>query len=443
MKFNPFMRLEITFLFPHFVFTNLCLDPIMDKPPEIIDLAKIVEPHLENDGKLISYSSRYLTKPGDNYGSVMLSITAEIKHTNDGHTEKLPLVAKLPPLTNEMFWTLFNPVVTALRENAIYEKVSPSLRQLQLDSEIPESEIIDVFAKHYGCRISLDENATILDRNAVLVLENLQISGYRPGNRRIMFDYDHTMLVLKYLANFHALPIALRQKQPTKFHNDIFSNFRRYDISKEMTPEVETDFKEQVFEEVRQALGDDIKAYFRYLELVKMYHEFMGNPEECEDGLFTTIAHYDLWTNNIMIKYDQFGAPDKLKIVDFQITQYESLMHDLIFFLLTSVETSLVEDHFYVLLSCYYSEFIKCLERTKCKTDEYSFEKFLAEMERIAPVQIHHAVFMARVLLAEETSLPEDFKDIDLAMLKKPPSTALLQKLRDIVRLAQKFEFFW
>lgn len=72
---------------------------------------------------------------------------------------------------------------------------------------------------------------------------------------------------------------------------------------------------------------------------------------------------------------DQFGAPDKLKIVDFQITQYESLMHDLIFFLLTSVETSLVEDHFYVLLSCYYSEFIKCLERTKCKTDEYSFEK--------------------------------------------------------------------
>ncbi|XP_055839852.1 uncharacterized protein LOC129907564 [Episyrphus balteatus] len=413
----------------------------MAKPPEIIDLAKILEPHL-NGGKLIDYSSRYLTKPGDNYGSVMLAISADIK-LPDGKSEKLPLVAKLPPLTNELFWTLFNPLVTALRENAIYMDVSPSLHQLQLDSGIPESKVFDAFAKLYGCRISLDENAKVLDRNAVLVLENLQTSGYRPGKRQIMFDYKSIKFVLKHLAKYHALPIALRQKQPKKFQNDILPKFRRYDMNKEMSEEVASEFKGQVFEEVRLAIGNDGKVFDRYMELVTIYHDYMANTEECQDGLFTTIAHYDLWTNNIMIKYDESGAPEKIKIVDFQISQYESLMHDLMFLLLTSVDTSVVEEHFHDLLKYYYLEFIECLKKTQCRTDEYSFNKFMEEMHGIAPVQFHHAMFMSRVLLAEETNLPEDFKDYDLKTLKKPPPEALLQKLRDVTKLAQKFGFFW
>ncbi|XP_055839679.1 uncharacterized protein LOC129907436 [Episyrphus balteatus] len=412
----------------------------MAKPPKIIDLAKILEPHL-NGGKLIDYSSRYLTKPGDNYGSVMLAISADIQNS-DGQSEQLQLVAKLPPLTNELFWTLFNPLVTALRENAIYVELSPSLRQLQLDSGIPETEISDVFAEFYGCRISLDEKATVLDRNAVLVLENVQINGYKPGNRHNMFDYEHIKFVLKHLAKYHALPIALRQKQPEKFQRDILPNFRRYDISKEMNEEVEEQFKGQVFEEVRLALIDDPEAFDLYLQLATIFYDFMGNPEECQNSLFSTIAHYDLWTNNIMIKYDESGAPEKIKFVDFQISQYESLMHDLIFLLLTSVETSVVDEHFYDLMVYYYSEFMECLEKTLCSTEEYSFDKFMAEMHRIAPIQIHHAMYMARVLLADDNNFPDDFKDIDLKMLEKRPSDKLLQKIRDIVRLSKKFGFF-
>ncbi|XP_055839495.1 uncharacterized protein LOC129907287 isoform X2 [Episyrphus balteatus] len=414
---------------------------IMGDPPEIKNLAKVVEPHL-NGGQLISYSSRFLTKPGDNYGSVMMAISANIRNV-DGTIEERPLVAKLPPITNDLFWNIFNPEVTSLRENAIYENVSQDLLQLQLDRGIPESELIDVFAKSYGCRISLNENATVLDRDAVLVLENLQNNGYRAGKRQVMFDYDHIKLVLKYVAKYHALPIAFRKLQPDKFDKDVRSKFTRYDINSHMDAKLSALFREQMLEEITIALGDDTKAIERVAELESLYQKYMGQPEECKDGLFTTIAHYDLWINNVMILYDEAGAPSKLKVVDFQISQYESLMHDLVFLLLTSVETKVLEEHFDNLLKYYYDEFIDCLERLSIKTEEYSYEKFIEELHRIAPVQIPHALYMSRVLLADDQNMPPDFKDCDTNTFKSPASKTLLQKLSDIVKISQKFGFFW
>ncbi|XP_055918620.1 uncharacterized protein LOC129950722 [Eupeodes corollae] len=411
-----------------------------DPPPEIKNLAKVVDPHL-NGGQLISYSSRYLTKPGDNYGSLMLSISANIRRI-DGTIEELPLVAKLPPLTSEIFWNIFNPEVTSLRENAIYENVSQSLLQLQFDKGIPESEIVDIFAKSYGCRISLNPNATTLDRDAVLVLENLQNNGYRAGKRQVMFDYNRIRMVLKYVAKYHALPIALRKLRPGEFDDIIRHKFARYDINGHMDPQICDIFKKQMMEEVGIALNGDVKAFDQVNELDLLYRKYMSQSEACEDGLFTTIAHYDLWINNVMILYDEDGKPSKLKIVDFQIAQYESLMHDIVFLLLTSVETNVIFEHFDNLLKYYYAEFIECLEKLSVNTEDYSYCKFIEELHQIAPIQIPHALHMSRVLLADDKNLPSDIKDCDTDTFNSPASEALLQKLRDIVKISQKFGFF-
>lgn len=410
----------------------------MGDPPEIKNLASVVDPHL-NGGQLISYTSRFLTKPGDNYGSVMLGITANVRQVN-GTIEELPLVAKLPPITNDILWNIFNPEVTSLRENAIYENVSQCLLQIQISRGIPESELIDVFAKSYGCRISLNENADNLDRDAVLVLENLQTSGYRAGKRQIMLDHDHIKLVLKYVAKYHALPIALRKLDPKKFDEVVRSRFTRYDINSHMEPKLREIFRTQLFEEISLAI-EDPHIIERIQELEANFQEYMAQTEECKDSLFTTIAHYDLWTNNVMILYDENGAPSKLKVIDFQIAQYESLMQDLVFLLFTSVESKVLEEHFDSLLKLYYAEFIDCLEKLYIGTAEYNYEKFIEEFNRIAPIQIPHALYMARVLLADDN--PPDLNSCDTESLRLPPTEALLQKFRDIVRLSQKFGFFW
>lgn len=208
----------------------------MTDVPEIINLASVIEPHL-NGSKLVSYTSRYLTKAGDNYGSVMLAIMANIQKPS-GEIEELPLVAKLPPITNDLFWDMFQPERTCRSENAVYKYLSPFIRSLQLEAGIDENDLFDDFPLYYGSRISLNPNAEKVDRDAVLVQENLQTSGFKAGDRHKPFDMAHTKLILREMAKYHALPIALRLKKPQQFDAFIRPYFRRFNMNYGMAPEV-------------------------------------------------------------------------------------------------------------------------------------------------------------------------------------------------------------
>lgn len=208
----------------------------MANVPKIIDLPSVVEPHLKG-GKLISYTSRYLTKAGDNYGSVMLAIMANIQKPS-GEIEELPLVAKLPPITNDLFWQMFQPERTCLTENAVYKYLSPAIRSLQLEAGIGENELFEGFPEYYGSRISLKSDSKKVDRDAVLVQENLQTSGFKAGNRHKPFDLQHTKLIIREMAKYHALPIALRLKKPKDFDRDIRPYFGKFNMNTGMSEEI-------------------------------------------------------------------------------------------------------------------------------------------------------------------------------------------------------------
>uniref|UniRef100_A0A1B0ADY4 Uncharacterized protein n=1 Tax=Glossina pallidipes TaxID=7398 RepID=A0A1B0ADY4_GLOPL len=172
---------------------------------------------------------RYLTKTGENYGSIMLAITAKVQRLS-GDVEELALVAKLPPITNDFFWNIFQPERICRTEIAVYKYVAPALRQLQWEMGLDEEEIFDGFSIYYGSRVSLDPDSTRVDRNAVLVKENLQASGFKPGNREKIFDLSHAKFILKEMAKYHALPIALRVKRPQVFEEDVRPYFRHFNI---------------------------------------------------------------------------------------------------------------------------------------------------------------------------------------------------------------------
>ena len=272
----------------------------MTDVPQIVDLDRVVEPHLDG-GKLLNYSSRYLTKPGDNYGSVLLAIEAKVQ-TKDGTVIELPLVAKLPPITNELLWKMFQPEHTCLTENAVYTYLSPAIKKLQLEAGIKEYELFDGLSKYYGSRISLDGNATTVDKNAVLVQENLQSHGFRAGNRHKMFDLQHAKVILQQVARFHALPVALRLKQPAEYEKAIRPYFRRFDVNNGIDEETEKQFEQELLDDVTEATGGNEIILQRVKELIEDYNAVMNSPDK-EDDLYTTIVHFDMWINNLMIKY--------------------------------------------------------------------------------------------------------------------------------------------
>lgn len=276
----------------------------MDEVPPIEDFDKVVEPFL-NGAKLLQFTGRYLTKPGDNYGSVLLALDTEVQ-TPSGTVEKLELVGKLPPITNELFWQMFQPERTCLTENAIYKTLSPAIRKLQLEQGLSDEMLFDGFAKYYGSRISLDSNSKVLDRDALLVLENLQSSGYRAGNRHKMFDLTHAQLILQQVAQFHALPIALRLKAPKEFEDNVRPYFRRFNANAGMSDETRIQYEEELYGDVAIATDNDESILRRVRELVDCLNESMSLPEK-EDDHFSTIVHFDMWVNNLMIKYGKYN----------------------------------------------------------------------------------------------------------------------------------------
>ncbi|XP_023297100.2 uncharacterized protein LOC111679738 [Lucilia cuprina] len=412
----------------------------MTDVPQIIELDKVIEPHLDG-GKLLTYNSRYLTKPGDNYGSVLLAINAKIQ-TKCGTIKELPLIAKLPPITNELLWQMFQPERTCLTENAVYTYLSPALKELQIEAGIHESMLYDGLSKYYGSRISLDPKATKVDTNAVLVQENLQTLGFRAGNRHKMFDLQHARVILPQVAQFHALAIALRMKKPEDFNKNIRPNFRRFDVNNGMSEEAKLQFEQELLDDVVAATGNDEIILQRVRELINEYNNLMSSPDK-EDDLYTTIVHFDMWINNLMIKYDENNLPCQVKIIDFQMAEYESLVYDVIFFMFSSLEIEVLEHYTNELFLLYYNSLIKCLNSVGISTKPYSFESFLSEIHKYAPVAICLVLFMIRIILADDSIMPDNFNDVNMEVLSKNGNQTVTRRTADVIRLAQKYDFFF
>ncbi|KAH8353396.1 hypothetical protein KR084_010732 [Drosophila pseudotakahashii] len=416
----------------------------MGEVPKITDLPQVIEPHLPEGSTLESYVTRYLTKPGDNYGSIMLAVQAKIRSA-DGAVRDLPLIAKLPPLTNDLYWQIFQPERTCITENAVYQYLSRELDKLQLQSGILPAQLFDGFPRYYGSRISLDPRASKVDRDAVLIQENVTVRDFRPGNRHRPYNLAETVLVLHSLAQYHALPIALRLKRPQVYEEYVRPYFKKFD----MNGNIDATEKEQMNDEILKDIAlvsSDERDVKRVKELLDIFDAFQAG-KDVEDGPFTTLVHGDLWINNMMLKYgmtDEEGTPIKVKIVDFQIAQYGSLVHDIIFLLFSSVDVNVLEDNYYNFLTLYYNAFIQTLRSVDVDTSNYTLEIFLEEVKRTAYIQLPHAIFMMKVILADNSTIPENFKDVDFSVLSKNTGIkTIVAKFDAILRLAKKFNIFY
>ncbi|KAH8409565.1 hypothetical protein KR222_008532 [Zaprionus bogoriensis] len=414
----------------------------MDNLPVIHELKEVIKPAL-NCGSLFSYEVSSLTQPGDNYGSVLISVLAKIE-LPDGKLCHKKLVAKVPP-SDPKYWQFIQPERTCLTENAIYKILAPELSILQTEAGIPEYKHFDGFAQYFGSRISLIPESKAVDRDAILLLDDLRESNYVAGHRKQPFDLSHTQLALEYMAQFHALTIALRIKKPELFKMKIRPFFNKFDWHA-AAPESKETMIAETLTDICEATNDDQTMVEHVRKLSYEFFKFLEAPP-IESNRFNCIIHSDFWIMNLMFRHGKFflnssGKPTHMKIIDFQTAQFDSVIHDLISFLLTSISTSVLEDHYQYLLQIYYNAFINSLKSVGVDTSDFSYESFHAELKRIAYIQVPHSIFMTRFILADDTE--SIGKEVDLLqILKKTSSKHVHRKLSDILRLAQKFEILY
>lgn len=346
-------------------------------------------------GTIKNYAVKQLTAPGENYGSLMLRLDVTVENQNI--ISEINTVAKmLPP--NTFLQEMFNSQVTFRKEIAFYKVIIPTLQQFQRDHDV--QTILDFTPQYYGSRLNLkNDDSAKVDEHAVLVLENLKVDKFVNLDRKVGLSLDVAKMVLSDLAQLHAIPIALNREKPELFEQVIMPLLGQFYFPEQML----VGMKEQLRETLNKVL--ELKPFEE--KLWKMFNNLYNHQKPNE--IWSTICHNDCWTNNTMVKIDN-GKPIKTKLIDFQIFDYGSLARDVVFFLFSSVNNTVLEEDYDELTKCYYYKFIENLENLNCSTSSYTFENFLEELKcEGGNIACAHVFFMTFPIFKNEGSV----KDID------------------------------
>lgn len=362
----------------------------MGRQYEIKNLKQILAPYLEKNTEILRCSIKCLTQPGENYGSLMLSADVTVTDDRNNKERTIHLVAKMCP-PNEWLRKMFNIPITFKKEISVYREISVTLKEFEKECGL--SHLTDYFLKYYGSRLSLDPNSKEVDDDAVLLLENLKTQGYGVGDRLEGFDLQTSKVIIKALATFHSISLALKLKKPDTFQTKIAPNIKKMKGFGEITEEQRQRGEDLVMDVIKKyeefiPYLDRIRDYYRQGEIV-----FQEGPEAREP--FATIGHSDFWINNILVKKEN-SQTVSVKFIDFQIVDYGSPARDLIFFLLISVQNEVALKHDNDLIQLYYDTFIRTLELFNCDTHPFSFQAFEKELQHEAKAsQVFHCLSMA------------------------------------------------
>lgn len=66
------------------------------------------------------------------------------------------------PVTNEILTSIFQPSITCVKENSFYTEIIPALLELQRQCGIDDCDLIDIFVRCYGARITIGSSKKLL-----------------------------------------------------------------------------------------------------------------------------------------------------------------------------------------------------------------------------------------------------------------------------------------
>lgn len=406
---------------------------------KVNNVGELLSQSLGEDVDVLEEETSLLTAPGEHYGSVMLALNVKIMRKKSGLKQDLHLVAKLIP-ANEMLRMAFDIPVTFKKEVFAYKHTIPELVALQKEHGVPEEKLIDkLLPKCFGARLSVDENKNIVDEDAVLIFDNLKLQGFITEDRLKGFDLSATRVILRDLARYHAVPIALKLLKPQVFKEKVLPATVINKGLEQLPPEVGMTFHNSIMEGAREA--PELQPYLEQIQ--KIVDDGAADPfvnRGPPNGPWGTMCHADFWVSNTMIQKDKTGRTVGNKIVDLQLLRYWSCCSDLVFFLFTSVINTILDEHFDEFLHLYHDAFLETLADFQLDLAQFSWENFLKEVNEVAPTELYHVLIMLKPICTERGKVQnssEEFQDSDWSR-KDLLGPNHRRKLKDTVLSIQK-----
>lgn len=101
----------------------------------------------------------------------------------------------------------------------------------------------------------------------------------------------------------------------------------------------------------------------KFTKIENTYYDHLCAASVRDDNDFNAILHGDLWSNNIMFKYDCNGVVEDTVLVDFQICYYGPPALDVTYCLYTSSHNDVSESDWDMLIQYYYNELRSTLKK--------------------------------------------------------------------------------
>lgn len=266
-------------------------------------------------------------------------------------------------------------------------------------------------------------------------LIRLLFLGYVNIDRLKGFDYEGAKMILKDLATFHAVPVALKLKKRQLFQDKIKKNIGK-PIFGAGPPKSEEDGEARPPSSAVQDMWLEVlekhnqcKLFIpklkKHVDEFKEKKSFFDRPKS---EPFATISHNDMWVNNTM----QIFKGDKMiknKFVDFQMYSYDSPAQDLLFFIWSSVQLPVIKKYFNDLLKYYHTNFVEVLVELGCDSTPFSYEKFENELKENATHVIFQCFMMFVIIFGQKGAFALDMTlGVDETPFKKESITESLQE---------------
>ncbi|XP_072933671.1 uncharacterized protein [Epargyreus clarus] len=270
-----------------------------------------------------------------NYFGVLIPVI--LKGKRDGKDLTLHLVLKLAP-TDERYRVSGAVTLFFAREIFVYSELLEKYDKIQ--ELLPPKCHFDRPRCYFVSKEYCEE---------VIAMENMCANGYSPFTERLFLDLDHVVIALKSLAKFHALSFILKEKDSAMYEkgNDVC-----VPLTNKTNNRVITIYTDRL---MKASIKFENSIYVPLLECMKNNCVYF-----LESAIFRVrnvcLCHGDIWKENIMFKYKD-NTPIAACLIDYQTTRMSTPAFDVLYLIITSVDTNFRLEYYRKLIDIYYETF--------------------------------------------------------------------------------------
>ncbi|KAJ8977349.1 hypothetical protein NQ317_017764 [Molorchus minor] len=200
-----------------------------------------------------------------------------------------------------------------------------------------------------------------------LVFENLRYKNFQTMEKKSTFDKQHVEFVFKQYGKLHAISFAYRELKPNEYlqlANGLKSLYKTFSEIASFRDSIKKVFSVCLENLEKEGNNKIVEKFKRYVENGPYILSDVTNYK----GKYSAILHGDCWSNNMMFKYDETGALEDMRMIDFQLSYVGSPVTDLSYCLYSSGSKELFDqlDHF---LSVYHRSLIEAVKQLGCYSE--------------------------------------------------------------------------